>query len=69
MEVKMDARRKKKITDAIKKISADARKDPDLRKDVAENHIRVLVERGKFNLDDVVDAHDIPWKCPSLSLA
>jgi hypothetical protein len=69
MEAKMDAKHKKKIVETVEKIRADMKKDAKLRKEVAKNHIRVLNERAKLDLSDIIAAHDISWKCPSLSLA
>jgi hypothetical protein len=37
--------------------------DPDLRRRVDENHVRVLVEHGKLNFKEVIAADDIKW-CP-----
>ncbi len=42
----MEAKTQTKIRNAVKKIRADMENDPEIRKQVAQNHIRVLAERG-----------------------
>jgi hypothetical protein len=33
--------------------------DPEIRKQVAQNHIRVLAERGGLSLPEIIAAHDM----------
>ena len=42
----MDAKMQSKIRNAVKKNHSDMERDPEVRKQVAQNHIRVLAERG-----------------------
>jgi hypothetical protein len=55
----MDRERRTKIRKTVKKISADMKKDPDLRRRVKKNPIRVLAEKGGLNLDEIIQAHDM----------
>jgi len=55
----MDAKTQTKIRKAVEKIHAQMKSDPELRKQVAQNHIRVLAERGGLNLHDIIAAHDM----------
>jgi hypothetical protein len=55
----MDAKIRTKIRNAVKKINSDMKKDPDIRKQVAQNHIRVLAERGGLTLPEIIAAHDM----------
>jgi hypothetical protein len=34
-------------------------RDPEIRKQVAQNHIRVLAERGGLSLPEIIAAHDM----------
>jgi hypothetical protein len=71
----MDAKTQTKIRNAVKKIRGDMEKDPEIRKQVEQNHIRVLAERGGLSLPEIIAAHDL-WcagttgTCPqALSMA
>ncbi len=71
----MDAKTQTKIRNAVKKIRADMERDPEIRKQISQNHIRVLAERGGLSLPEIIAAHDM-WcegatdTCPqSLSMA
>jgi len=55
----MDAKTQTKIRNAVKKIRADVAKDPAIRKQLAQNHIRVLAERGGLTLPEIIAAHDM----------
>jgi hypothetical protein len=55
----MEAKTQTKIRNAVKKISADMAKNPEIRKQVAQNHIRVLAERGGLSLPEIIAAHDL----------
>ena len=55
----MDAKTQSKIRNAVKKIHADMESDPEVRKQVAQNHIRVLAERGGLSLPEIIAAHDL----------
>jgi hypothetical protein len=56
---RMDAKTQTKIRNAVKKIRADMENDPEIRKQVAQNHIRVLAERGGLSLPEIIAAHDM----------
>ena len=58
-EMNMDAKTRTRIRNAVKKIHSDMKSDPELRKQVAQNHVRVLSERGGLNLSEIVVAHDM----------
>ena len=55
----MDAKMQSKIRNAVKKIHSDMERDPEVRKQVAQNHIRVLAERGGLSLPEIIAAHDM----------
>jgi hypothetical protein len=55
----MEAKTQTKIRNAVKKIRADMAKDPEIRKQVAQNHVRVLAERGGLSLPEIIAAHDL----------
>ena len=55
----MEAKTQTKIRNAVKKIRADMENDPEIRKQVAQNHIRVLAERGGLSLPEIIAAHDM----------
>jgi len=55
----MDAKTRTKIRNAVEKIHSDMKSDPELRKQVAQNHVRVLAERGGLNLPEIIAAHDM----------
>jgi len=55
----MEAKTQTKIRNAVKKIRADMENDPDIRKQVAQNHIRVLAERGGLSLPEII----LPMTC------
>jgi hypothetical protein len=55
----MEAKTQTKIRNAVKKIHADMANDPEIRKQVAQNHIRVLAERGGLSLPEIIAAHDM----------
>jgi hypothetical protein len=55
----MDAKTQTKIRNAVKKIRADMAKDPAIRDQIAQNHIRVLAERGGLSLPEIIAAHDL----------
>ena len=50
----MEAKTQTKIRNAVKKIRADMAKDPKIRKQVSQNHIRVLAERGGLSLPEII---------------
>src|SRR5580698_1169094 len=56
---RMEAKTQTKIRNAVKKIRADMENDPEIRKQVAQNHIRVLAERGGLSLPEIIAAHDM----------
>ena len=55
----MDVSTQTKIRNAVKKIRADMENDPEVRQQVAQNHIRVLAERGGLSLPEIIAAHDM----------
>jgi hypothetical protein len=55
----MEAKTQTKIRNAVKKIRTDMAKDPEIRKQVAQNHVRVLAERGGLSLPEIIAAHDL----------
>jgi hypothetical protein len=55
----MDAKTRTKIRNAVTKIHSDMEKDPQLKKQVSQNHIRILKERGGLNLSEIIAAHDM----------
>jgi hypothetical protein len=55
----MEAKTQTKIRNAVKKIRADMENDPEIRKQVSQNHIRVLAERGGLSLPEIIAAHDM----------
>jgi len=58
-DMNMDAKIRTKIRNAVDKIHSDMNNDPELRKQVAQNHVRVLAERGGLSLPEIVAAHDM----------
>jgi hypothetical protein len=73
----MDPERRKKIRRTVKKISAAMKNDPNLRRQVAQNPIRVLRDRGGLDLDEIIEAHDMfnegntlgQYCCPALTMS
>ena len=55
----MDAKTRTKIRKAVEKIRSDMKKDPKIRRQIAQNHIRVLAEHGGLNLSEIIAAHDM----------
>ena len=55
----MEAKTQTKIRNAVKKIRADMENDPDIRKQVAQNHIRVFGGTGGFKSAGNHPAHDM----------
>ena len=65
----MDPKLRKKVRDTVKQIRREMECDPKLRDQVKRNHLRVLAERGNFNLEEIIAAHDLRWTCSQLSLS